>query len=70
MYALFGQPSAQHHREPASSGTAEPEAIECNDTKLAGQMANPSVGLARCFLHLANLPNLALDRLSRYETTL
>src|SRR5262249_5805691 len=25
---------------------------------------------ARCFLRLANLPNFALDRLSRYETTL
>jgi hypothetical protein len=26
--------------------------------------------LARCFLRLANLPNFALDRLSRYEATL
>jgi hypothetical protein len=25
---------------------------------------------ARCFLRLANLPNFALDRLSRYETNL
>jgi hypothetical protein len=25
---------------------------------------------ARCFLRLANLPNYALDRLSRYEATL
>jgi hypothetical protein len=29
-----------------------------------------SIELARCFLRLANLPNLALDRLSRYEATL
>jgi hypothetical protein len=29
-----------------------------------------SVELARCFLRLANLPNFALDRLSRYEATL
>jgi len=28
------------------------------------------VHLARCFLRLANLPNYALDRLSRYEATL
>jgi hypothetical protein len=28
------------------------------------------VNLAHCFLRLANLPNLALDRLSRYETAL
>ena len=29
-----------------------------------------AVELARCFLRLANLPNFALDRLSRYESTL
>jgi hypothetical protein len=28
------------------------------------------VEIARCFLRLANLPNFALDRLSRYEATL
>jgi hypothetical protein len=32
--------------------------------------ANPSVELAPCFLRLANLPNFALDRLSRYEGAL
>jgi hypothetical protein len=30
----------------------------------------PGVELARCFLRLANLPNFALDRLSRYEASL
>jgi hypothetical protein len=30
----------------------------------------PNVEFARCFLRLANLPNFALDRLSRYEATL
>jgi hypothetical protein len=29
-----------------------------------------AVEFARCFLRLANLPNFALDRLSRYEATL
>jgi hypothetical protein len=29
-----------------------------------------AVDFARCFLRLANLPNFALDRLSRYEATL
>jgi hypothetical protein len=29
-----------------------------------------AVEFARCFLRLANLPNFALDRLSRYESTL
>jgi hypothetical protein len=30
----------------------------------------PNADLAHCFLRLANLPNFALDRLSRYEATL
>jgi hypothetical protein len=30
----------------------------------------PAVEFTRCFLRLANLPNFALDRLSRYEATL
>jgi hypothetical protein len=32
--------------------------------------AEPAADLARCFLRLANLPNLTLDRLSRYEAIL
>jgi len=32
--------------------------------------ADNTVEFARCFLRLANLPNFALDRLSRYEATL
>jgi hypothetical protein len=32
--------------------------------------ADNTVEFARCFLRLANLPSFALDRLSRYETTL
>jgi hypothetical protein len=32
--------------------------------------SDPTVTWARCFLRLANLPNFALDRLSRYETFL
>ena len=38
-------------------------------TSAQGQVA-PDVELARCFLRLCNLPNYALDRLSRYEATL
>ena len=30
----------------------------------------PTIEFAKCFLRLANLPNFALDRLSRYEATL
>ncbi len=32
--------------------------------------ADRTVEFARCFLRLANLPNFALDRLSRYESAL
>src|SRR6516164_9724791 len=32
--------------------------------------ASPNLEFARCFLRLANLPNFALDRLSRYEANL
>ena len=38
-------------------------------TPAQGQIA-PDVELARCFLRLCNLPNFALDRLSRYEAAL
>jgi hypothetical protein len=31
---------------------------------------DPAAELTRCFLSLTNLPNYALDRLSRYEATL
>jgi hypothetical protein len=34
------------------------------------ELVDPAADLARCFLRLANLPNFALDRLSRYEATL
>jgi hypothetical protein len=33
-------------------------------------MVGSNFDFARCFLRLANLPNFALDRLSRYEATL
>jgi hypothetical protein len=37
----------------------------------AGMNANESVvDFAQCFLRLANLPNFAIDRLTRYEATL
>jgi hypothetical protein len=36
----------------------------------AHPFAKRTVDFARCFLRLSNLPNYALDRLSRYEATL
>ena len=43
-------------------GNSAPKSIE--------PAVGPNADLARCFLRLANLPNFALDRLSRYEATL
>lgn len=72
VYAICGHVSVvQTDHESAPSGaTIEPETVHPRDTTTAGPTATPSVGLARCFLQLANLPNLALDRLSRYESAL
>jgi hypothetical protein len=64
VYALF---NADSDRQAASYGVAN-----TTETSLAStqdQIA-PDVELARCFLRLCNLPNYALDRLSRYEATL
>jgi hypothetical protein len=36
----------------------------------AKESADPTIAFARCFLGLANQPNFALDRLSRYEARL
>jgi hypothetical protein len=43
-----------------------------DETAPAGgpKSVNPIAEFARCFLRLPNLPNFALDRLSRYEATL
>ena len=38
--------------------------------KSVGPAVDRTADLAQCFLRLANLPNYALDRLSRYEATL
>jgi len=68
VYALF---EANSDRRAASHSVAN--AIETRAASglasAQGQVA-PGVELARCFLRLCNLPNYALDRLSRYEATL
>jgi hypothetical protein len=68
VYALF---DANSRRQAASYGVAN-----TTETSPASRLASaqtqiaPDVELARCFLRLCNLPNYALDRLSRYEATL
>lgn len=63
---------------PGNSATAD-EPIATSDIAAATLPAdaeyfalpeNQAAELARCFLRLANLPNFALDRLSRYEAAL
>ncbi len=62
--------------DPASFGptshdiTNETEAVTDPGSKSVELTVEPNADLARCFLRLANLPNYALDRLSRYEATL
>jgi hypothetical protein len=68
VYAMFARAGAvdadPDRASPAiATGTeavpsAEPEPVD------------PAADLARCFLRLANLPSVALDRLSRYEAIL
>jgi hypothetical protein len=40
------------------------------DPKAVDPRVDPTADLARCFLHLADLPNFVFDRLSRYEAAL
>jgi hypothetical protein len=56
----------------ANSGGRDPtlQGITNNMEDACGPVPKPTAELARCFLRLANLPNYALDRLSRYEATL
>ena len=57
--ALFGPRASvsSHERLPAYGVKAEP-------------LVDPAAELTRCYLRLANRPNFALDRISRYEATL
>jgi hypothetical protein len=49
----------------------EPRAVIRDDEVASvNPLAKRNVHFARCFLRLSNLPNYALDRLSRYEATL
>jgi hypothetical protein len=68
VYALF---NANSDRQGASQGVANAtqRSPASSLTSARGQVA-PDVELARCFLRLCNLPNYALDRLSRYEAAL
>ena len=72
VYALFrpAHPSS-HGGDAASPPTTDAtELLPRFDPGTEEPAADPSLHLAQCFLRLANLPNYALDRLSRYEYSL
>jgi hypothetical protein len=72
FYALFGQsaPSGIERALAAQSDVAQTNELPSTKPTSQGRNLGPGVELARCFLRLANLPNFALDRLSRYEAAL
>ena len=71
VYAMFGASPISYDRDPAAHDiTTQKEALPRSEPNSVGPAVDPTVELARCFLRLANLPNIALDRLSRYEATL
>ena len=72
IYAMFGRAdSVGFDPDPASHGIDNAtKPYPGSDPESVGLAVDPAAELARCFLRLANLPNYALDRLSRYEATL
>jgi hypothetical protein len=72
VYALFERAdSVSFDRDPQSHGvTNGTEVVPSSVPEAVGSAVDPTAEFARCFLRLANLPNYALDRLSRYEATL
>jgi hypothetical protein len=71
IYAMFGLNSPVDPNPPAPLGITTTSVVEPNfSIKSPDLVADPALDLARCFLRLANLPNYALERLSRYEAIL
>jgi hypothetical protein len=61
--------SVNHNRNPVSRDYAGATETIPKPNSI-GPAVDPAIELTRCFLRLANLPNFALDRLSRYEAIL
>jgi hypothetical protein len=69
VYAPFGwTDSRSFNRDPSSY--ALPNETEAAPSLMPTGEPAAHAEFAQCFLRLANLPNYALDRLSRYEATL
>jgi len=71
-YALLGRPNPVSYdsNRPGSDHTDKSNGVLGFTPNSDESVTGSAVELARCFLRLANLPNFALDRLSRYEATL
>jgi hypothetical protein len=68
LYTMFGRSDLVClDQEPPARGVTSTSKALANPTPTS---VDPAANLAHCFLRLANLPNYALDRLSRYEATL
>ena len=70
VYALFGRADPVSFDPTSHDITNGTEKVTNPGSKSVESPVEPNAELARCFLRLANLPNFALDRLSRYEATM
>ena len=70
VYALFRRADAVDVDPAAAGMTNVSEEVVNSGPRPVDPHVPHTVEFARCFLRLANLPNFALDRLSRYEATL
>jgi len=70
VYALFGQGAPVDNDCVRASHCITNGTAAAPGSESAEPCSDAATELGRCFLRLANLPNFALDRLSRYEATL
>ena len=70
VYAQFERADPVRFEPTFHGVTNGAEALPNSAPKFLEPATERNADLARCFLRLANLPNFALDRLSRYEATL
>ena len=66
IHAVFGRADSTSAHAVSHSAVGNMETVPDSGENVDAT----NVEFARCFLRLANLPNFALDRLSRYEATL
>ena len=70
IYAMFRGVNSASTEFDAHGNEHQTDPLPDFGSKAVDPVANSATDLARCFLRLANSPNFALDRLSRYEAIL